>query len=180
MSPQLGLKWEILDIKLPEVPLVKSGKFHQTFTSKLIHALQQLGNYHRYFSRVDAKSELVKKLAFQPRNPKLALLIGRSLLLNSLKPLRMQIRRFQSLRSSSSHTMRYSKGTRCTSQRNGTGLRISPSAKSRACVPHNIESGTFRAVLPAWTFQNSTGSLSCLIEVIAVFDCRVDPNTYLD
>jgi len=78
VSYQLGSKWEILDIKLPDVRTVKSGKFHRTFTSNLFAALQQLGDYHEYFSREDTKPHLMKALSFHPKNPKLALLIGRS------------------------------------------------------------------------------------------------------
>jgi hypothetical protein len=80
VAAQLGSKWEILDLKLPDVEIVKGSTFHQTFTSKLVGALQQLGNYHRYFGRDDdeAKKHLLKAFDFHPRNPKLAVLIGRS------------------------------------------------------------------------------------------------------
>lgn len=80
VAPQLGSKWEILDLKLPDVGIVKGSTFHQTFTAKLFSALQQLGDYHRYFGRDDAEAKkyLLKAFAFHPRNPKLAVLIGRS------------------------------------------------------------------------------------------------------
>jgi hypothetical protein len=80
VSPQLGSKWEILDIKLPDVEIVRGSTFHQTFTAKLFSALQQLGDYHRYFDRDDAeaKRQLIDAFEFHPKNPKLAVLIGRS------------------------------------------------------------------------------------------------------
>jgi len=81
VSAQLGTRWEILDLKLPDVEIVRGSKFHRTFTANVFKACQQLGNYHRYFGRDDddAKKELLKNVAFHPRNPKLAVLIGRSI-----------------------------------------------------------------------------------------------------
>jgi hypothetical protein len=80
VSAQLGTRWEILDLKLPDVEIVRGSKFHQTFTANVFKACQQLADYHRYFARDDddAKKELLKNFAFHPRNPKLAVLIGRS------------------------------------------------------------------------------------------------------
>jgi hypothetical protein len=79
VAPQLGSKWKVLDLKLPDVNIVGRGKFHPTLSHKLIKALQQLANYHKYFGRIDTKKYIESKLGFQPRNPKLALLIGRKL-----------------------------------------------------------------------------------------------------
>lgn len=77
VTPQLGSKWRLLDIKLPDVPLIKKRKFHPTFSQKLFSALQQLADYRKYFGRDDAKSHILDKLGFQPINPRLAVLIGR-------------------------------------------------------------------------------------------------------
>ena len=74
---QLGTKWRILDIKLPDVKLVGGKRFHPTFSSKLNKAIQQLADYRHYFGRPDAKATIEKILGFQPRNPRLAVLIGR-------------------------------------------------------------------------------------------------------
>jgi hypothetical protein len=71
VSPQLGSKWQILDIKLPDAEIVKGSTFHQTFTAKIIAALQQLGNYHRYFDRedIEAKRHLINAFDFHPSGP---------------------------------------------------------------------------------------------------------------
>jgi hypothetical protein len=80
VSARLGTRWEILDLKLPDVPVVRGSKFHQTFTSDIFKAFQQLDDYHNFFSRDDkeAKDELFKHFAHHPKNPKRAVLIGRS------------------------------------------------------------------------------------------------------
>ncbi|MGA2617381.1 MAG: Shedu anti-phage system protein SduA domain-containing protein [Thermoguttaceae bacterium] len=77
VMPQIGSKWRVLDIKLPDVRLTKSSKFHPTFSAKLFHGLQQVYNYRRYFGREDAARFLLKEFGYQPRNPQLAILIGR-------------------------------------------------------------------------------------------------------
>ena len=80
VSPQLGTRWRILDLKLPDVPVMKANSFHQTFTASIVDAFQQLHDYYSFFGRDDSasKAELFKHFAFHPKNPRLAVLIGRS------------------------------------------------------------------------------------------------------
>ena len=77
VAPQIGSKWKVLEIKLPDVKLTKSARFHPTFSAKLFAALQQVKDYRRYFGRQDAAKYLHNAFGFQPRNPQLAVLIGR-------------------------------------------------------------------------------------------------------
>ena len=79
VSPQIGSKWKVLDIKLPDVKLTKGSKFHPTFSAKLQAAIQQVADYRKYFARSDAATHLQAVFGFQPRNPQLAVLIGRKL-----------------------------------------------------------------------------------------------------
>ena len=78
VSAHMGTNWEILDLKLPAVPL-HTGKFHPSYSSKLVSAMQQLRNYRNYFSRQDLETrrELLAKFGFQPVHPRIAVLIGR-------------------------------------------------------------------------------------------------------
>jgi hypothetical protein len=73
----VGTNWEILDLKLPDDPLVTSGAFHPAFSSKLTRAVQQLRDYREYFSRHDTKDELIARFGYQPLHPRVAVLIGR-------------------------------------------------------------------------------------------------------
>jgi hypothetical protein len=73
----VGTKWEILDLKLPDDPLLTSGRFHPAFSSKLTRAVHQLRNYREYFSRHDTKGELIARFGYQPLHPRVAVLIGR-------------------------------------------------------------------------------------------------------
>jgi hypothetical protein len=77
VMPQIGSRWKVLDIKLPDVKLTKSPNFHPTFSAKLFHALQQVYDYRKYFNREDAAKFLLKEFGYQPRKPQLAILIGR-------------------------------------------------------------------------------------------------------
>lgn len=77
-AANLGTKWEVLDLKLPNDPLLTSGKFHPAFSQKLTKAVQQLRNYRAYFSRPDARSELFDRFGYQPTHPKISVLIGRN------------------------------------------------------------------------------------------------------
>lgn len=73
----VGTKWQILDLKLPDDPLVVSQRFHASLSSKLTRAIQQLQNYRDYFNRPEAGEELKRHFGFRPLNPRLAVLIGR-------------------------------------------------------------------------------------------------------
>jgi hypothetical protein len=77
VGANLGTKWEILDLKLPNDPLLTAGNFHPAFSQKLTKAVQQLRNYREYFSRVDTKDELLARFGYQPTHPRVAVLIGR-------------------------------------------------------------------------------------------------------
>jgi antiviral defense system Shedu protein SduA len=75
--PRIGSRWKVLDIKLPDVKLTKNRTFHPSFSTKLSDALDQVCDYRRYFNRKDAARFLRKKFGYHPRNPQLAVLIGR-------------------------------------------------------------------------------------------------------
>jgi hypothetical protein len=77
VCPQLGSKWKVLDIKLPDVKLTRRSKFHPGFSANLSRALQQVANYRAYFARPDAAPQLTKIFGLAPVNPQLAVLIGR-------------------------------------------------------------------------------------------------------
>ena len=73
----VGTNWEILDIKLPNDPLMTPGGFHPAFSGKLTRAVQQVRDYRQYFSRNDTKDELIARFGYQPLHPRVAVLIGR-------------------------------------------------------------------------------------------------------
>jgi hypothetical protein len=77
VATEVGTKWQILDLKLPDDPLVVSHRFHASLSAKLTKAIQQLQNYREYFNRPDTEEELIRKFGIQPLNPRLAVLIGR-------------------------------------------------------------------------------------------------------
>jgi hypothetical protein len=77
IAATVGTQWEILDLKLPDDPVVTSGAFHTAFSAKLTRAVQQLRNYREYFSRVDTRDQLIERFGFQPVHPRVAVLIGR-------------------------------------------------------------------------------------------------------
>jgi hypothetical protein len=77
IAAHLGTNWEIMDIKLPNDPLLTTGRFHPAFSQKLTRAIQQLRDYRGYFSRTDTREELQARFGYHPRNPRLAVLIGR-------------------------------------------------------------------------------------------------------
>ena len=77
IGANIGTNWEILDLKLPNDPLMTSGSFHPALSGKLTRAVQQLRNYRQYFSRHDTKEELIARFGYQPLHPRIAVLIGR-------------------------------------------------------------------------------------------------------
>jgi hypothetical protein len=77
VGAEVGTKWQILDLKLPDDPLVVSRGFHASLSAKLSRAIQQLQNYRDYFNRPDASAELMRRFGTHPQNPRLAVLIGR-------------------------------------------------------------------------------------------------------
>jgi hypothetical protein len=76
-SGALGPQWEILDLKLPKVPLMSSRRFHPKFSESVNHAIQQLRDYRREFGRPDMRDQLVEKFGTHPVSPRAAVLIGR-------------------------------------------------------------------------------------------------------
>ncbi len=76
VGAEIGTKWQILDLKLPDDLLVTQG-FHASLSSKLTRAIQQLQDYRDYFNRPDAEAELIRCFGTRPLNPRLAVLIGR-------------------------------------------------------------------------------------------------------
>jgi hypothetical protein len=76
VGAEIGTKWQVLDLKLPDDRLVVSQGFHAALSSKLTKAIQQLQNYREYFNRPDAEDELLRRFGSRPQNPKLAVLIG--------------------------------------------------------------------------------------------------------
>lgn len=77
-AANLGTKWEVLDLKLPDDPLLTAGSFHPAFSQKLTKAIQQLRDYRMYFNRPDAKDELFARFGYQPTHPRISVLIGRN------------------------------------------------------------------------------------------------------
>jgi hypothetical protein len=77
VAASIGTKWEVMDLKLPDDPLLASGTFHPAFSQKLTKAVQQLRNYRDYFSRVDTRDVLISQFGYQPLHPRLSVLIGR-------------------------------------------------------------------------------------------------------
>lgn len=77
IAANVGTKWEVLDLKLPDDPLLTSGSFHPAFSQKLTKAVQQLRNYRNYFSRADTRENLVAQFGYQPLHPRISVLIGR-------------------------------------------------------------------------------------------------------
>lgn len=75
-AANIGTKWQILDIKLPDVALTSGGRFHQGFSAKLLRAIKQVRDYRKYFNRDEIENELVQKFGYHPKNPRLAILIG--------------------------------------------------------------------------------------------------------
>jgi hypothetical protein len=76
VAPSLA-PWEILDLKLPKVPLVSNRRFHPKFSENVNHAIQQLRDYRREFERPDMKDQLFQRFGAYPVNPRTAVLIGR-------------------------------------------------------------------------------------------------------
>lgn len=77
VAPSIGTKWQVLDIKLPDVPLTTGQGFHPGFSAKLLRAVQQLYDYRDRFNREESRDELLSHFGMHPRNPRLAVLIGR-------------------------------------------------------------------------------------------------------
>jgi Domain of unknown function (DUF4263) len=77
VAAEVGTKWQILDLKLPDDPLVVSHRFHAALSAKLTKAIQQLQDYREYFNRPDTEEELARQFGIRPLNPRLAVLIGR-------------------------------------------------------------------------------------------------------
>ena len=80
LEPRTGVYsgpcWEILDLKLPDVPLISQRRFHPRFSSKVLNAIAQLRDYRSLFARPDLASELRERFGAVPLNPKLAILVG--------------------------------------------------------------------------------------------------------
>lgn len=73
----LGSNWEVMELKRPDVSLLERTTFHRTLSRALLKAIGQLRDYRDYFNRDDTREELRGKFGFAPRNPRLAVLIGR-------------------------------------------------------------------------------------------------------
>jgi hypothetical protein len=78
VGARLGARWQVLDIKLPDVQLTVGRRFHPGFSARVLRAVQQLQDYGDYFSRPDTADELRRHFGYAPRNPRLAVLIGRT------------------------------------------------------------------------------------------------------
>jgi hypothetical protein len=76
VGAEVGTRWQVLDLKLPDDKLLVSQGFHAALSAKLTKAIQQLQDYREYFNRPDADAELQRQFGARPRNPKLAVLIG--------------------------------------------------------------------------------------------------------
>jgi Shedu protein SduA, C-terminal len=77
VANRFGPNWEILDLKLPSVPLLERRKFHRNLSGSVVHAIKQLHDYREHFNRKDVKADLEQKFGIAPTNPHLAVIIGR-------------------------------------------------------------------------------------------------------
>jgi hypothetical protein len=78
VGPEFGFNWEVTDLKLPEQPLLLRTRTHQDLPADMVKGLMQLKDYQTYFNRDDVRSELRQRFGSVPRNPKAALIVGRT------------------------------------------------------------------------------------------------------
>jgi hypothetical protein len=77
-SAHIGSMLKVLDLKLPDEPLLTGAKVHKTFSKALISAIGQIRDYGEHFSRPDLRAELQQRFGVPPEKPRLAILIGRT------------------------------------------------------------------------------------------------------
>ena len=77
ISPELSKNWQVVDLKLPTQEFLQNTDFHKTFTAKFFKCLKQIKDYKRFFMDEKNKRNLLEVFNFQPKNPKLTLVLGR-------------------------------------------------------------------------------------------------------
>ena len=70
------LRWEVLDLKLPQNKLIVGPKKRKRFSHEVIKAIRQLRSYGDYFQDLRNSSYVEKVLGHNLRRPKLGVLIG--------------------------------------------------------------------------------------------------------
>lgn len=72
-------RWGFTDLKLPDVRMLNAKRLHRGFSAKVKEALDQLLDYRDDIENADSRAQalLMKWYGCIPRNPKLAVIIGR-------------------------------------------------------------------------------------------------------
>jgi CspA family cold shock protein len=80
LKPLVGVSWDaqIVELKLPNQPLLKSRPVHREgLYSPINDAVRQLRTYGRYFDDERKRTQVEAALGFRIERPKLALVVGR-------------------------------------------------------------------------------------------------------
>jgi len=81
LRPIQGMSHEpaVLDLKLPSQPMVKRTPRREGLYANVHAGISQLRRYHRYFLEAANRDYVHKKLGFTAYDPRLVLIVGRSL-----------------------------------------------------------------------------------------------------
>jgi Domain of unknown function (DUF4263) len=77
VAQQRDSRWEVLDLKLPQVKLLAGRGTRAKLSSKVMNAIRQLRDYKEYFEHPDHVREIDALLGHPLKRPKLGVLIGR-------------------------------------------------------------------------------------------------------
>jgi hypothetical protein len=77
LGPYEGAVTELLELKQPKDKTIYKG-LHPGFTSKVMHAVDQLRDYLRYFKDPENLQAVLRGVGYLPEKPNLAVVIGRS------------------------------------------------------------------------------------------------------
>ena len=77
VAQQRDSRWEVLDLKLPQVKLLAGKGSRAKLSGKVMDAIRQLRDYKEYFEHPDHAREVDVLLGHALKRPKLGVLIGR-------------------------------------------------------------------------------------------------------
>lgn len=77
VAQQRDSRWEVLDLKLPQVKLLSGRGSRATLSAKVMGALRQLRDYKEYFEHPQHAREVETLLGLALKRPKLGVLIGK-------------------------------------------------------------------------------------------------------
>src|SRR5262249_8923001 len=77
VAAQRDSRWEVLDLKRPQVPLLVGSGARRRISHEVTIAIRQLRDYGDYFGDPRNTAQVQQKLGHPLRRPKLGVLIGR-------------------------------------------------------------------------------------------------------